>query len=102
MRVRWLARIKEFAWNSHFCDEQVGGPFASFRHCHRIQAETRESDDGAEVNGTQVTDEIEFTLPLGWLGRIGEPAVRRQLASSFAFRQRRLEELLRDGSGNRQ
>jgi ligand-binding SRPBCC domain-containing protein len=95
LRVRWLARITEFAWNSHFCDEQVSGPFATFRHCHRIEAETRESREG-----TRVTDEIEFTLPLGWLGRLGEGAVRRQLASSFAFRQKRLEELLQAGCGS--
>jgi ligand-binding SRPBCC domain-containing protein len=100
LRVRWLARITEFAWNNpsgqgHFCDEQVRGPFASFRHCHRIEAETHDSREG-----TRVIDAIEFTLPLGWLGRIGEGAVRRQLAASFAFRQQRLEELLQAECGN--
>jgi len=35
-RIAWLARITDFAWNSHFCDEQVKGPFAWWQHCHRI------------------------------------------------------------------
>lgn len=96
LRVRWLARITEFAWNSHFCDEQVRGPFASFRHRHGVDAETR----GGRA-GTRVTDAIEFTLPAGWLGRIGEPMVRRRLAASFAFRQQRLVELLQAESSSR-
>jgi ligand-binding SRPBCC domain-containing protein len=64
-RVSWMTRITEFAWNSHFCDEQVRGPFTHFRHRHVIQAEER---DGVE--GTMVSDEIEFALPFGVLGRV--------------------------------
>ncbi len=32
-RVSWMARITEFAWNSHFIDEQVRGPFKNRRCC---------------------------------------------------------------------
>jgi ligand-binding SRPBCC domain-containing protein len=88
-RVSWMARITEFEWNSHFCDEQVRGPFTVFRHRHGIEAETR---DGQE--GTLVRDEIEFELPYGWLGRIGERMARRRLEKSFAYRQKRLPEIL--------
>src|SRR5580658_1175966 len=35
-RIGWLARITEFVWNSHFCDEQVKGPFAMWKHRHEI------------------------------------------------------------------
>jgi ligand-binding SRPBCC domain-containing protein len=89
LRVPWLARISEFAWNSHFCDEQVLGPFKRFRHCHRIEAAAR----GGEA-GTLVTDEIEYVLPLGALGRLGNFFVRRRLTRSFAERQKRLPEML--------
>lgn len=88
-RVSWMTRITEFAWNSHFCDEQVRGPFTSFHHRHGIQAEEREG-----VDGTLVSDEIEFTLPLGILGRVGGAMARRKLANSFAHRQKRLPEIL--------
>jgi len=88
-RIGWMARITEFVWNSHFCDEQVRGPFAHFRHRHCIQAEVREG-----VEGTLVTDEIEFALPYGLIGRVGEALIRRNLSKSFAHRQKRLPEIL--------
>ena len=88
-RVSWLTRITEFAWNSHFCDEQVRGPFASFHHRHGIVAETREG-----IEGTLVSDEIEFDLPHGVWGRLAGPMARRRLESAFAYRQKRLAEIL--------
>lgn len=89
-RLGWLARIGEFAWNSHFCDEQLKGPFASWKHCHRTTSETR---DGVE--GTLIADDVEYTLPLGALGALGNAVfVRRQMQSTFAYRQARLAEIL--------
>jgi ligand-binding SRPBCC domain-containing protein len=88
-RVSWMTRITEFVWNSHFCDEQVRGPFSQFRHRHGITAEAR---DGVE--GTLVSDEIEFALPYGFIGRLGGRLVRRKLVQSFAHRQKRLPEIL--------
>lgn len=88
-RMSWMARITGFEWNSHFCDEQVRGPFDAFRHRHGIAAEFRDGEEG-----TLVADEIEFALPLGILGRLGGVLVRRQLAKAFAYRQKRLPEIL--------
>lgn len=90
-RVSWMARITEFEWNSHFCDEQVHGhgPFTYFRHRHGICAQARQGQQG-----TLVTDSIEYELPFGWLGRLGNGMVRRQMQRSFAYRQRRLPEIL--------
>ena len=88
-RLGWTARIVEFEWNSHFIDEQVHGPFQRFRHRHGIQAETR---DGIE--GTLVSEDVEFALPWGTLGMLASMVVRHQLAQSFAYRQKRLPEIL--------
>jgi ligand-binding SRPBCC domain-containing protein len=88
-RVSWLACITQFEWNSHFCDAQLRGPFTAFQHRHGIAAEFR---DGQE--GTLVSDAVEYELPYGWLGRLGGAMVRRQLARSFAYRQKRLPEIL--------
>lgn len=46
-----------------FVDEQVKGPFRSFRHVHEF------TNDGS---GTLMVDRIEFTAPFGPLGRIAE------------------------------
>jgi ligand-binding SRPBCC domain-containing protein len=89
-RTGWLARITEFAWNSHFCDEQIKGPFADWKHCHHIKSE---SQDG--IAGTRISDEVEYTLPFGPLGDLGNTLfVRRRMEAMFTFRQRRLEEIL--------
>jgi ligand-binding SRPBCC domain-containing protein len=46
------------------------------------------------VEGTLVSDEIEFALPYGLIGQIGGLLVLRQLAAQFAHRQQRLPEIL--------
>jgi len=88
-RLSWMARITDFEWNSHFDDEQVRGPFTRFHHRHGIQSEEQEGQPG-----TLVTDEIEFALPYGVIGQLGCLIVRQQLAGSFAYRQKRLPEIL--------
>ena len=95
LRVGWLAQITEFAWNSHFCDEQIRGPFASWKHRHSIVAESREDGSNGSVNGTLITDEVEYRLPLGALGKIADTAfVKGQMDAMFAYRQQKLEEIL--------
>lgn len=89
MRVSWEARITEFVWHSHFCDEQVRGPFEVFRHRHGIRAEVH---DGRM--GTQLTDEVEFSLPLGSVGHLWDKAVHRRMKEMFRIRQERLPAIL--------
>jgi ligand-binding SRPBCC domain-containing protein len=90
LRLEWDAYIAEFRWNDYFCDEQRRGPFKYFRHCHRVRDEGR---DG--VTGSVVSDAVEYELPLGMLGDLANGlAVRRQIRSLFAHRQRMLPVLL--------
>lgn len=75
--VTWRARhfgvwwtmtsvITEFDRPHRFVDEQRTGPFKRFHHEHRFVAV-----DG----GTSMHDVIDFTAPLGPLGRMAERAV---------------------------
>jgi ligand-binding SRPBCC domain-containing protein len=90
LRLEWDAYIAEFHWDESFCDEQRRGPFTYFRHCHRLKDEVR---DG--VTGSVVSDAVEYELPLGMLGDLANGlAVRRQIRSLFAHRQRMLPVLL--------
>ena len=90
LRVPWEAEITEFAWNDHFCDVQHRGPFAYWRHCHRLQAEAR---DGA--NGTLLRDEVEYEMRLGVLGEAAQRMFADwQFRKMFAYRQERTAELL--------
>jgi ligand-binding SRPBCC domain-containing protein len=89
-RIGWQARITEFVWNSHFWDEQLKGPFRSWKHRHGIVAEAR---DG--VIGTLISDEVEYSLPGGVLGSALDAIfIRRQMEATFLYRQQRVEEIL--------
>ncbi len=79
IRVRWHAEIVEFAWNDHFCDRQISGPFAWWQHYHRVRA--------LEPQVTILTDEVEYDLPFGALGSLAHRLfVRRKIEEAFTFR----------------
>jgi ligand-binding SRPBCC domain-containing protein len=89
-RIPWEAEIVEFEWNDHFCDLQLRGPFAYWRHCHRISKETR---DG--VAGTLLKDAVEYEMLFGALGELAHSiAVKGQIGKMFDFRHKRTAELM--------
>jgi ligand-binding SRPBCC domain-containing protein len=90
LRVPWEAEISEFAWNDHFCDTQLRGPFAYWRHCHRISAETR---DG--IAGSLLRDEVEYEMRGGALGELAHTVIgRSQIKKIFDFRHKRTAEIM--------
>ena len=90
VRLKWNAEINEFAWNDHFCDLQLTGPFAYWHHCHRVSPETRNN-----ILGTLLRDDLHYEVPLGPLGSFANwLAISGQIRIAFAFRHRRTSELL--------
>ena len=83
LRLPWLALIEDFHWNKGFCDVQVKGPFAYWRHCHSVRSEDR---DGQQ--GTVVRDEVQYELPLAPLSRLGAPLGQLAMRTMFGYRQR--------------
>jgi uncharacterized protein (TIGR01777 family) len=81
-RRRWVARHYDVVPGVSFSDTMEKGPFAEWRHVHRFF----DASDGA----SGLSDEIEYRLPLGPLGRPAGPYVESTLRRSFAFRHRRL------------
>ena len=80
----------EFAWNDHFVDLQVRGPFTFWSHRHSVSAITR---DG--IRGACAVDLVEYELPFGPLGRLAHRLwLRTQIERSFAHRQVQFAELL--------
>ena len=63
VRQRLISRITAFERPSLFTDEMVQGAFRSLRHTHTFET------DGA---GTVMRDQLEFTSPLGPLGRLAD------------------------------
>ena len=97
IRLRWEAKISEFEHNDHFCDEQMRGPFAYWKHCHRLH---RESRDGLE--GTRITDEVVYEMKMGRAGELAHGLFfARQVERLFAYRQAQVEKILAGGSFHR-
>lgn len=64
-----------------FVDRMIRGPFRSWVHQHIFEAR-----DGG---GSRLIDDIEYELPLGWLGRtFGATIARRRLERMFEHRHR--------------
>lgn len=62
--IRMTSRIVRMSPPDSFVDEQVRGPFRSFRHEHVFVSD----GDG----GTVMTDHVVLSAPLGMLGRAAE------------------------------
>jgi ligand-binding SRPBCC domain-containing protein len=73
----WRTRIVQWQPNEQFIDEQIRGPYSSWRHLHTF-AESKE--------GTRMTDRVEYRLPLQPAGTLVLPLVRRQLDRIFRYR----------------
>jgi ligand-binding SRPBCC domain-containing protein len=90
IRMNWHAMIPEFEWNDHFCDAQTSGPFHYWRHCHSVKSETRNG-----VEGTLLTDRVEYELPGGPLGDLANiVAGRAQLRYIFRVRHENTAKLV--------
>ncbi|MBG6084563.1 SRPBCC family protein [Zhihengliuella flava] len=64
--LRMTSRITAFDAPHAFVDEQVRGPFRSFRHEHWFHE---------DAHGTTMVDRVRFEAPLGVLGRLAEKVV---------------------------
>ena len=80
-RVRWVARHHGYIAGRRFCDEQVRGPFAFWRHAHLFEP--------MGSSQTIYKDRIEFAVSRhGALNRLAAVLLRPALTLAFAHRHR--------------
>jgi ligand-binding SRPBCC domain-containing protein len=80
----WMTEITHVRDKEYFVDEQRFGPYALWHHKHFFK-----EIDG----GTEMTDFLDYKLPLGLLGRIAHSLfIKKQIESIFAYRNNILEE----------
>ncbi len=78
-RVRWTTLITAYDPPVSFVDTQARGPYAFWHHVHTFSARD---------NGTVITDEVQYALPLGWIGRLVHSLfVRKRLRQIFDYRR---------------
>ncbi|MCS7026575.1 MAG: SRPBCC family protein [Bryobacteraceae bacterium] len=89
--LSWQTIITDYEPPFYFVDFQAKGPYRLWRHRHSFKP---------SVEGTIVTDEVEFILPFGWLGKMAlKFAVAEQLKEIFRFRQQTLNTMMCGGRG---
>ena len=80
----WRTRIAAWEPASHFVDEQVRGPYRSWTHRHTFEALGER---------TEMTDRVEYALPLQPAGDLVAPLVRWQLGRIFRYRASAIEQI---------
>jgi ligand-binding SRPBCC domain-containing protein len=84
--LRWRTLIREWDPPARFVDVQVRGPYERWEHRHLFLEERA---------GTWVEDRVTYRLPFGPLGvAVHGLVVARQLAAVWAYRRRRISELI--------
>lgn len=82
--MKWTTHITEYAPPFRFVDQQFKGPYSLWRHLHTFE----ETPDGVLVK-----DAVDYILPMGPIGRIAQPIVKRDLLEIFSYRQKALAEM---------
>lgn len=83
--ISWESRITEYEELSHFADEQLRGPYRRWYHRHTFRAVS---------GGVEMTDDVEYALPFGPLGRLVHwLIVRHQLRAIFDYRTKVMTEM---------
>jgi ligand-binding SRPBCC domain-containing protein len=80
----WVTEITHVEPGRYFVDEQRFGPYAMWHHEHWIEP---------LEGGVRMKDRVSYKLPLGPLGHLAQPFIKRQLTEIFSFRKSALEKL---------
>jgi ligand-binding SRPBCC domain-containing protein len=91
LRLRWTTEIRQVVDKKLFIDQQKLGPFALWYHQHFF-----ESKD----SGVEMTDEVVYALPFGWLGRLTNwLVVANDVKKIFEFRRQAVESIFNSNKG---
>ena len=85
--INWTSLISSYDPPYSFIDEQIKGPYSSWHHTHTFKEEN---------GGTAIIDEVKYTLPLGFIGKIINSIwVKKDLDAIFKYRQKIIERTLK-------
>tara|TARA_B100001109_G_C18863085_1_gene475153 strand:+ start:91 stop:552 length:462 start_codon:yes stop_codon:yes gene_type:complete len=85
LKLNWMTEITHINQDSFFVDEQRVGPYKVWHHEHHFKA---------IEGGVEMTDIVNYVVPMGFLGRLIEPIlVRPKLKQIFDYRTSKMVEL---------
>lgn len=77
--LKWKTLIKQWNPPHSFVDTQLSGPYRIWHHTHRFEK---------LGNGTLLSDEVRYKLPLGFLGQVmASTFVQKDVEKIFKFRR---------------
>lgn len=82
----WRTEIARWVPGEQFVDRQLRGPYRVWHHTHTFT--------DAPGGGTDIHDEVLYSLPLAPLGEIAAPLVHLQVRRIFAYRERAIRAIL--------
>ena len=91
MKSKWHSKIT-YLKPYEYLDEMITGRFKIWKHLHKFNR--------IDENKTQVIDEIYFELPYGWIGKLFDNYVLKQLRDIFTYREKTTIEYLKSNSTN--
>jgi ligand-binding SRPBCC domain-containing protein len=87
--LRWQARISRWQPPIEFVDEQLHGPYRTWKHTHRFYDSSK---------ATIIEDVVRYRLPFAPFSDVFHPLVRLQLKRIFRFRQSAVRSCLLGGA----
>lgn len=78
LTTQWNMKIEKLSCPDTVIDLMISGPFAFFRHERRFIA--------LNENETRMDERLSFCLPLGWLGNLISPFIKKEMNKMFAYR----------------
>lgn len=90
--IKWKTLISRWSPETAFVDEQLSGPYKKWHHTHEF-FETSQ--------GTLITDKVIYRLPLGLIGLVALPFVKKDVNKIFNFRKKIINETFNQNSINK-
>jgi len=82
--TNWVTEITQVKLKKYFIDNQLFGPYKLWHHQHIFE----------EVKtGVLMKDIVTFKLPMGFIGNIAIPMVKKQLFKIFSYRNKVTNEI---------
>lgn len=105
VKVKWVARHKDYIDGRQFHDSTIEGPMSKWEHTHKFDSIPQDPESEADTTSgsMRMTDHVEYTMPMGPLGSIAHGLfAERDIHRMFDYRHRLLADDIADHWADRE